>query len=184
MACKHNKPIIVMEPIKGGTLANPPKEVADLLRNANPNASLASWAIRFAASLPGVMTVLSGMSDIEQMADNLSYMSDFKPLNKEENEVIEKAMEILQSIDQIPCTSCHYCTGGCPMKIQIPDIFSAMNIELVYQNTNGAKTKYNWATNNSHGKASACIKCGQCEIQCPQHIKIRDWLDKVAATLE
>ncbi len=184
VACKHNKPIIVMEPIKGGTLANPPKEVADLLRNANPNASLASWAIRFAASLPGVMTVLSGMSDIKQMADNLSYMSDFKPLNKEENEVIEKAMEILQSIDQIPCTGCHYCTGGCPMKIQIPDIFSAMNIELVYQNTNGAKTKYNWATNNSHGKASACIKCGQCEIQCPQHIKIRDWLDKVAATLE
>ncbi len=184
VACKHNKPIVVMEPIKGGTLANPPQQVADLLKKANPNASLASWAVRFVASLPGVMVVLSGMSNIEQMQDNLSYMSDFKPLSEEESKVIQQAMDILQSIEQIPCTGCHYCTEGCPMQIQIPDIFTAMNFELIYKNTTGAKQRYENATREPHGKASACVKCGQCEMQCPQHIQIRDWLDKVAQTLE
>ncbi len=184
VARKHNKPIVVMEPIKGGTLANPPQQVADLLKKANPNASLASWAVRFVASLPGVMVVLSGMSNIEQMQDNLSYMSDFKPLSEEESKVIQQAMDILQSIEQIPCTGCHYCTEGCPMQIQIPDIFTAMNFELIYKNTAGAKQRYENATREPHGKASACVKCGQCEMQCPQHIQIRDWLDKVAQTLE
>ncbi len=184
VAHKHNKPIVVMEPIKGGTLANPPQQVADLLKKANPNASLASWAVRFVASLPGVMVVLSGMSNIEQMQDNLSYMSDFKPLSEEESKVIQQAMDILQSIEQIPCTGCHYCTEGCPMQIQIPDIFTAMNFELIYKNTAGAKQRYENATREPHGKASACVKCGQCEMQCPQHIQIRDWLDKVAQTLE
>lgn len=184
VARKHNKPIIVMEPIKGGTLANPPKPVQDLLKSANPDASLASWAVRFVASLPGVMVVLSGMSNMEQMEDNLSYMKDFKPLSQEEQKTIEQAMEILASIEQIPCTSCHYCTDGCPMKIQIPNIFSAMNLELIYGNTDGAKRNYDFATKGDHGKASDCIKCGQCEIQCPQHIQIRDWLDKVSETLE
>ncbi len=184
VARKHNKPIVVMEPIKGGTLANPPQQVADLLKKANPNVSLASWAVRFVASLPGVMVVLSGMSNIEQMQDNLSYMSDFKPLSEEESKVIQQAMDILQSIEQIPCTGCHYCTEGCPMQIQIPDIFTAMNFELIYKNTAGAKQRYENATREPHGKASACVKCGQCEMQCPQHIQIRDWLDKVAQTLE
>lgn len=184
VARKHNKPIVVMEPIKGGTLANPPQQVAELLKKANPNASLASWAVRFVASLPGVMVVLSGMSNIEQMQDNLSYMSDFKPLSEEESKVIQQAMDILQSIEQIPCTGCHYCTEGCPMQIQIPDIFTAMNFELIYKNTAGAKQRYENATREPHGKASACVKCGQCEMQCPQHIQIRDWLDKVAQTLE
>lgn len=184
VARKHNKPIVVMEPIKGGTLANPPKPVADLLKKADPNASLASWAVRFVASLPGIMVVLSGMSNVEQMEDNLSYMSDFKPLSEEEKKVIEEAMNILQSIEQVPCTACHYCTEGCPMKIQIPDIFKAMNLELIYNDTPGAKKRYENATMEPHGKASSCVKCGQCEVQCPQHIHIREWLDKVAQTLE
>lgn len=184
VARKHNKPIVVMEPIKGGTLANPPEQVRDLLTKANPNASLASWAVRFVASLPGVMVVLSGMSNIEQMQDNLSYMSDFKPLSEEEQKVIQEAMDILQSIEQIPCTGCHYCTEGCPMQIQIPDIFTAMNLELIYKKTEDAKHRYENATRDPHGKASACVKCGQCEMQCPQHIQIRSWLEKVAQTLE
>lgn len=184
VARKHNKPIVVMEPIKGGTLANPPKPIADLLKKTDPNASLASWAVRFVASLPGIMVVLSGMSDVEQMEDNLSYMTDFKPLSEEEKKVIEQAMDILQSIEQVPCTGCHYCTEGCPMKIQIPDVFKAMNLELIYNDLEGAKRRYNNATNDPHGKASACVKCGQCEVQCPQHIQIREWLEKVAQTLE
>lgn len=184
VARKHNKPIIVMEPIKGGTLANPPKPVADLIKEANPEASYASWAVRFVASLPGIMVVLSGMSNVEQMQDNLSYMSDFKPLNEEEKKVIEKAMEILASIEQIPCTGCHYCTGGCPMQIKIPDIFSAMNFELIYGDTKGAKRRYDQSVGNGHGKASECIQCGQCEMQCPQHIEIRNWLTKVSETLD
>ncbi len=184
VARKHNKPIVVMEPIKGGTLANPPKPIADLLKKTDPNASLASWAVRFVASLPGIMVVLSGMSNVEQMEDNLSYMTDFKPLSEEEKKVIEQAMDILQSIEQVPCTGCHYCTEGCPMKIQIPDVFKAMNLELIYNDLEGAKRRYNNATNDPHGKASACVKCGQCEVQCPQHIQIREWLEKVAQTLE
>ncbi len=184
VARKHNKPIIVMEPIKGGTLASPPQQVAQLLHNANPNASFASWAVRFVASLPGVMVVLSGMSNLAQMEDNLSYMKDFKPLSEDEQKVISQAMDILQSIEQVPCTACHYCTEGCPMKIQIPDIFKAMNLELIYQDMQGAKKRYDNATKEPHSKASACIQCGQCEVQCPQHIQIREWLQKVAKTLE
>lgn len=184
VARKYNKPIIVMEPVKGGMLANPPKPVAEVLKKANPNVSYASWAVRFVASLPGIMVVLSGMSDIAQMQDNLSYMQDFKPLDEEEKKVIEEAMHVLESIDQIPCTACHYCTEGCPMQIQIPDIFKAMNFELIYEDKQGAKKRYENAIKQPHGKASDCIHCGQCEMQCPQHIQIRSWLDKIATTLE
>ncbi len=184
VARKHNKPIVVMEPIKGGTLANPPKPVADLLKAANPNVSLASWAVRFVASLPGVMVVLSGMSNLEQMDDNLSYMTEFQPLSEEEQKVIEQAQEILAGIEQIPCTGCKYCTGGCPMQINIPNIFSAMNWNLIYGQKESAKKRYANAVGNGHALASECIQCGQCEIQCPQHIEIRSWLEKCAAALE
>ena len=184
VARKHNKPIIVMEPVKGGTLAAPPVKVAELLKKADPNASYASWAIRFVASLPGVMVVLSGMSNIAQMEDNLSYMKDFKPLNEEEKKVIEQAMDILASIDQIPCTGCHYCTAGCPMQIQIPDIFKAMNMDLIFNKKEEAKKRYDNATKEPHAKASACVQCGQCEMQCPQHIEIRSWLKRVSEVLE
>ncbi|MCH3961537.1 MAG: aldo/keto reductase [Solobacterium sp.] len=184
VARKHGKPIIVMEPIKGGTLANPPKPVADLLKKENPAASCASWAVRFVASLPGIMVVLSGMSNVEQMQDNTSFMGDFKPLSAHEQEVIAQAQEILAGIHQIPCTKCHYCTGGCPMKINIPDLFAAMNMKLVYGNIERAKQSYARDTGEGHGRASDCVQCGQCEMQCPQHIEIRSWLKQIAETLE
>ncbi len=180
---KHNKPVVVMEPIKGGTLATPPTQVSDLLKAANPEASVASWAVRFAASLDQVMVVLSGMSNMEQMEDNLSYMKDFQPLNEEEQAVIGKAQEVLASIEQIPCTRCRYCTPGCPMQIQIPNIFTAMNMNLIYGQLDGAKKRYEGAVKN-HGKASECIHCLQCEDACPQHIQITSWLEKAAEALE
>ena len=181
---KHNKPVVVMEPIKGGTLANPPKSIQDLFKAANPDASVASWAVRFAASLDNVMVVLSGMSNIEQMADNLSYMKDFKPLSKSESETVDQARHIIESIDQIPCTGCHYCTGGCPMHIQIPDIFAAMNRNYVYGEMESAKKRYASAVSGDHGKASQCVHCRQCENACPQHIQITSWLEKAVDMFE
>ena len=171
VARKHNKPVIIMEPVKGGTLANPPKQVLDLLKEANPNASAASWAIRFAASLEGIITVLSGMSNVEQMADNLSYMKDFKPLTSAERKVIEKAQDILKGIDTIPCTACRYCTSGCPQNISIPDVLAAKNHLSIYGDMAAAKGQYQFSQVFG-AKASECVECGQCENACPQQIKI------------
>ena len=171
VARKHGKSIVVMEPVKGGSLADPPKEVKKLLKDCHPDMSCASWAIRFAASLDGIITVLSGMSNIEQMRDNISYMKDFRPLDEKEREIIRKAQEILGSSAAIPCTACHYCTEGCPQKISIPDIFSAMNRQLVGGQLGQAKKAYLEAAPEGR-RASDCIGCGQCERACPQHIKI------------
>lgn len=183
VARKHGKSIVVMEPIKGGTLANPPKAVRDLLTSARPDLSVASWAIRFVASLDGIITVLSGMSTEEQMADNLSYMTDFKPLSEDEKKVIKQAQDILDGIDSIPCTSCHYCTDGCPMQIPIPEIFSARNKQLIWEQKEAGQADYDKAVSNK-GMASACIQCGQCEGVCPQHIDIINRLRDCAATFE
>lgn len=183
VARKHGKSIVVMEPIKGGTLANPPKAVRDLLTSARPDLSVASWAIRFVASLDGIITVLSGMSTEEQMADNLSYMADFKPLSEDEKKVIKQAQDILDGIDSIPCTSCHYCTDGCPMQIPIPEIFSARNKQLIWEQKEAGQADYDKAVSNK-GMASACIQCGQCEGVCPQHIDIINRLQDCAATFE
>ncbi|SDB14687.1 hypothetical protein SAMN02910298_00778 [Pseudobutyrivibrio sp. YE44] len=183
VARKHGKSIVVMEPIKGGTLANPPATVKKLLKEANPEMSIASWAIRFVASLDGIITVLSGMSTEEQMADNLSYMSDFKPLSPEEQNVIKKAQEILDNIDSIPCTSCHYCTDGCPMQIPIPEIFSARNKQLIWEQTETSQQDYEKVTKDK-GVASACVQCGQCESVCPQHINIIERLKDCASVFE
>ena len=180
---KYNKPVVVMEPVKGGTLATPPQQVQDLFKAENPDASFASWAIRFAASLEQVMVVLSGMSTIDQMEDNISYMADFKPLDEKEKEVIAKAQDILASIAQIKCTACHYCTNGCPMSINIPAIFKAMNRNLIFGQLDDAKRRYAGATKDG-GKASDCIHCLQCEDACPQHIEITSWLERAAAELE
>ncbi|MBQ7992594.1 MAG: aldo/keto reductase [Solobacterium sp.] len=180
---KHNKPVVVMEPVKGGTLAVPPQQVQDLFKSENPDASFASWAIRFAASLDQVMVVLSGMSAIGQMEDNISYMSDFRPLDEKEQAVIAKAQDILASIPQIKCTACHYCTNGCPMSIDIPSIFKAMNRNLIFGQLDDAKRRYANATKEG-GKASDCIHCLQCEDACPQHIEITSWLERAAAELE
>ncbi len=183
VARKHGKSIVVMEPIKGGTLANPPKAVRDLLTSARPNLSVASWAIRFVASLDGIITVLSGMSTEEQMADNLSYMANFKPLSEDEKKVIKQAQDILDGIDSIPCTSCHYCTDGCPMQIPIPEIFSARNKQLIWEQKEAGQADYDKAVSNK-GMASACIQCGQCEGVCPQHIDIINRLQDCAAAFE
>ncbi len=182
VAVRHGKPVIVMEPVKGGKLADPPQQVKDILHQANPDASYASWAIRFTASLPNVMVVLSGMSDMEQMEDNLSFMRQMQPLNDEEQKVLESARQALSQFDGIACTSCHYCTPGCPMDIHIPEIFSVMNVYKMYDTLDEARNEYKWRPGGE--KASACIQCGQCEDACPQHLPIISLLEEVVETLE
>lgn len=171
VARKHGKSIIVMEPVKGGRLASPPKEVLEVLKEADPNASAASWAIRYAASLDGIITVLSGMSDVAQMKDNLSYMKDLRRLDEKEQAVIRKAQEALGRIDQIPCTECHYCTAGCPKQIPIPEIFAARNKQLLWGQIEEGKAAYEKLA-AAGAVAADCIACGQCESACPQQIPV------------
>ncbi len=184
VARKHGKPVVVMEPVKGGTLANPPTPVENVFKAVDPNASNASWAVRYVATLDDVMVVLSGMSTLEQMEDNLSYMKDFQPMEKAELEVIGKAQKALDSIDQIKCTACHYCMPGCPMNIPIPDFFEDMNWHKIYGKTERAKGSYANDAKKAGAKASDCIACGQCEGACPQKLPIISLLEEVAATLE
>lgn len=180
---KHNKPVTIMEPVKGGALANPIQKVQDIFKEAAPEMSFASWAIRFAASLDGIITVLSGMSDIQQMEDNLSYMKDFRPLTGAEQEVVKKAQAALVEDKSIPCTACHYCTGGCPQNIPIPEIFAVKNDAVANGAWDGGKRGYSIATANK-GKASDCIQCGQCEVACPQHLPIIELLGQCAKKME
>ena len=180
VARKHGKSIVVMEPVKGGALANPPKEVQDIFRKANSDASFASWAIRYVASLEGIITVLSGMSNVAQMEDNLSYMKQFKALDAEEQDAIRQAQEVINGIKSIPCTGCHYCTAGCPKQIPIPEIFEARNRQLVWGQLEEGKTRYADAIADG-GAASDCIACGQCERACPQQIPVIDRLKDCAA---
>lgn len=183
VARKHGKSIVVMEPVKGGMLAAPPREVEKLLKAYHPEMSCASWAIRFAASLEGILTVLSGMSNIAQMEDNLSYMKQFRPLDEGEQEIICKAQRILGSSAAIPCTGCHYCTDGCPRQIPIPEIFSAANKQLGSGQMAEAKEAYRKAAPEGR-RASDCIGCGQCDRVCPQHLSVAEHLKSCAALLE
>lgn len=183
VARKHGKSIIVMEPVKGGALASPPAKVQEILHNANAKASFASWAIRYTASLNGIITVLSGMSNIEQMEDNLSYMKDFKPLDKDEQIAIRKAQEEINGVKSIPCTACHYCTAGCPMQIPIPEIFGARNRQLVWGQLDEGISEYAKATEEA-GTAASCIECGQCESTCPQQISVIERLKECSLVFD
>ncbi len=186
IAQKYNKPVIVMEPVKGGSLAMVPPKVEKIFKNAEPNMSVASWAIRYAASLEGVMMVLSGMSTLDQVDDNTSYMQNFKPLNEQELRVVETALKTLHNEITIPCTACRYCVEACPMKIAIPDYFALYNAEK--QERDGkpfnAQAMYYENLTKTHGKASQCISCRLCEKNCPQHIEISRWMKEVAKTFE
>lgn len=185
VAVKHHKPVIVMEPVKGGSLVNIPDGAKKLFSEVRPELSIPSWAIRFAATPDNVMMVLSGMSDEAQMADNISYMKDFEPLNEQEQDAVFKATEIIKNSITIPCTACRYCIDDCPKKIAIPDYFSIYNNLKRFGEKQGmvAMTYYGNLT-QSHGKASECVKCGKCESHCPQHLTIRKYLEDVAAALE
>lgn len=177
VARKHGKSIVVMEPVKGGNLAKPPAEVKKLFKDYHPDMSCASWAIRFAASLDGIITVLSGMSNVEQMKDNLSYMKNFQPLNEEEQKIIRQAQRIMGHSSTIPCTACHYCSEGCPKQIPIPEIFSAMNKQLGNGQIEEAAADYQRAVAGKGGAAD-CIHCRQCENACPQHLPVTKYLEQ------
>ena len=183
VAVKHQKPIIVMEPVKGGSLAAVPEEANKLFKTYHPEWSAASWAIRFGASLDHVFMVLSGMSTYEQVIDNVSFMENFSPLNEEEQKIIQKATEIIKHSIAIPCTVCQYCVDDCPMNIPIPKYFSLYNDQQQFRLVPAHKNYY-MNLSQVHGKASDCIGCKQCENHCPQHIDIVEQLQKVAEVFD
>ena len=179
---KFGKPVIVMEPVKGGSLVNLPEEAKKVLEDLH-GGSPASYAIRFAAGFPGIRMVLSGMSDMEQMLDNTSFMADFQPLNEKEMAAIRKVQEIFRSKNLIPCTACRYCIDGCPQHISIPDLFAVMNTKQIHHDWN-ADYYYSEVHTAPGRRASDCLECGKCEKACPQHLPIRQLLKDVAKAFE
>ena len=182
---KHDKPVLVMEPVKGGNLIKLPEKAQKILDELH-GGSNASYAIRFAASFKNMQVVLSGMSSLEQMKDNVSFMEDFKPFTEEEFDAVNRVSEVFHSLNMIPCTACHYCVeeNHCPKNIRIPDVFANYNTKKIFGDWNADYYYNNVLTTNGHSKASACLKCGMCEKVCPQHLPIRELLTKVAETFE
>lgn len=178
IARAHGKPVVIMEPVKGGALATISDEVAAPFRALDPNASNASFAIRYAASLDGVIAVLSGMSTFEQLQDNVSFMENFKKLDEKEYAAVAEVVERLSKIETIPCTGCKYCVEGCPMQINIPRVINAYNIYKKYNNLSDAKRQLGFAIRDG-GKPSDCVSCGACEGVCPQHLPIPEIMQKV-----
>ncbi len=181
---RRGMPIIVMEPVKGGTLAKLTPALEAKLKAVRPDASAASWALRFAASLPGVATVLSGMSTPEQVADNIKTFAHFEPLSDAEKAVVEDVRKTMMRVETIGCTACRYCTDGCPMNIAIPDVFRAVNTMKLYGDEFRPKAFYSGLVNQGHGRASDCVACGQCEGVCPQHLPIIELLKDAGARLD
>ena len=188
VAVKHGLPVVVMEPVKGGTLANPPQQVQDLLKKAHPDWSPAEWAIRFAATLDHVMVVLSGMSNMEQLEENTGFMQNFEPLSPADWDLLLKAAEMIRSGIAVPCTGCRYCVEAskCPQNILIPNYFALFNTRKLMQRRDFSPEieYYENYLDQGYGKASACIACHACERVCPQHIHISEWMPKVAENLE
>jgi predicted aldo/keto reductase-like oxidoreductase len=182
-ARRHQKPVIIMEPVKGGLLASEDSPISKVLRSAEPAASVASWAIRFAASLEGLITVLSGMSSLSQLEDNIATVKNLRPLSAEETEAIHRAVEVLNSTPRVPCTGCRYCVESCPQKISIPALMDIYSNYLVHRTTMNSDFRFSMATKDG-GKPSACVACRTCEEHCPQHIGIVDILSQMAALYE
>lgn len=179
---KYGKAVIVMEPVKGGNLVNLPEKAQGILDSLNSGMSNASYAIRFAASFPNMFMVLSGMSDLAQINDNMSYMKDFKPLDEKEMQAVNDVRKAFSEINLIPCTACHYCTSGCPMNISIPELFSCYNHKVNFHDWN--QGYYYAQITRDGGKPSECIECGQCEGICPQHLEIIRLLKDVSGEFE
>lgn len=177
-------PMVIMEPVKGGTLAKLHPDLEVKFKTLRPDSSIASWALRFVGSLPGVMTILSGMSTPEQMADNVNTFTHFEPLTDAEKAVVEEVRTIMMNVPTIGCTACRYCTDGCPMKISIPDVFRAVNTMRLYNEEFRPKAFYGGLIGQGYGRAADCVACGQCEGVCPQHLSIIELMKEASGLLD